>query len=113
MHQFNPIEMKKTPKALVGGQGKSPIEKGFKDHQLTGVGGGERLPIGGAPLDERLLRKHPVSDHLAEILLHHCGLHPYLLGMRDYNHCEGEKRNLGARRVSKEAEGSNQAAAQE
>ena len=90
MHQFNPIEMKKTPKELVGGQGKSLIEKGFKDHQLTGVGGGERLPISEASPDERLLRKHPVGDHLADILFRHCGLHPHLLGMRDCNHCGGE-----------------------
>src|SRR6266498_763405 len=105
--------MKKTPKELVGGQGKSPIEKGFKDHQLTGVGGGEELPIGGTPPDERLLWKHLVVDHPKKVLLHHCRLHPHLLGMRDNSHCEGEKQNLGARQVSREAEGPNQAAAQE
>ncbi len=61
MHQFDSIEIKKAPEELVGGQCKSSIKEGLKDHQLTSVGSGEELPIGGAPPDERFLWKHLVD----------------------------------------------------
>src|SRR6266508_437338 len=31
-----------------------------------------------------------VGDHLKKVLLHHCVLHPHLLGMQDCRHCGGE-----------------------
>src|SRR6266540_2679522 len=113
MYQLDSIKVKKTPEELVGGQRKSSVKERLEDHQLTSVGGGEELPISGAPPDEKLLWKHLIVDHPKKVLLHHCGLHPHLLGIRDCSHCGGEKQNLGARRVSWEAEGSKQVAAQE
>src|SRR5207237_6966379 len=69
MDKLNLVEMQKTTEESTGGDRKSTVEEGFKNHNLTGIRGGEGFSIGSALPDDLLLWKNPVLHHPAEMLL--------------------------------------------
>ena len=86
MDKLNLVEMQKTTEKSASGDRKSTVEEGLKNHNLTGIRGGEGFSIGGAPPDDLLLGKNPVLHHLMEMLLGDGGPLPHLLRRRDFGH---------------------------
>src|SRR6266542_1763480 len=86
VNKLNLIIIQKTPEETAGWYRKSAVKEGFKYHDFAGVGGGESLPIGGAPPDDLLLRKNPILHHPEEILLSNGGRLPYLLWRSNFGH---------------------------
>src|SRR6266542_3364372 len=86
MDELNLVEMQKTTEESASGDRESAIEEGFKNHDLTGIRGGEGFSIGGAPSDDLLLWKNPVLHHPVEMLLGDGGPLPHLLRRRDFGH---------------------------
>src|SRR5438105_7121501 len=97
MDELNLVKMQKTPKKSAGGDRKPTIEEGLKNHDLTGIRGGEGFSIGGTPPDDLLLGKNPVLHHLAEMLLGNGRPLPHLLRRRDFGHWRKARWNRGAR----------------
>src|SRR6266508_6649799 len=106
MDKFNLVKMQMTTEESVGWDKKSTVKERLKNHNLTGIRGGESFSISGTPTDDLLLWKNPVLDHPTEILLGDGGPLPHLLKRRDFGHWGKGRRNRSARRVSKVAEDS-------
>src|SRR6266498_579587 len=64
MNKFNLVKVQKATEESVGRDRKSTVKERFNYHNLTGVCGGEGLPIGSAPPDALLLWKNSILDHL-------------------------------------------------
>src|SRR5207237_8103812 len=86
MNELYFVEVQKTPKESIGGNGKTTVEEGFEDHNLTSVSSGESFSIGGAPPDDLLLGKNPILHHLMEVLLSDGGRLPHSLWRRNFGH---------------------------
>ena len=86
MNELYLVEMQKTPEESTGGNGKTTVEEGLKNHDFTGIRGGESFSIGGAPPDDLLLRKNPILHHPVEVLLSNGGRLPYSLWRRNLGH---------------------------
>ena len=86
MDELYLVKVQKTTKESASGDRESAIEEGLKNHDLTGVSGGEGFSIGGAPPDDLLLRKNPILHHPTEMLLGDGGPLPHLLRWRDFSH---------------------------
>ena len=84
--KLNLVKMQKTTEESTGGDRKSAVKEGLKNHNLTGIRGGEGFSIGGAPSDDLLLWKNPVLHYPAEMLLGDDGPLPHLLRRRDFGH---------------------------
>src|SRR5438128_11034578 len=95
MNELNLVEMQNTPEKSAGGDRKSTVEEGLKNHDLTGVLSGEGSSIGGAPPDDLLLWKNPVLHHPSEMLLGDGGPLPHLLRRRNFGHWE-KRDGIGA-----------------
>src|SRR6266542_4372294 len=98
MDKFNLVKVQKTTKESVGWNRKSAAKERLKNHNLTGIRGGESFSIGGTPTDDLLLRKNPILDHPMEMLLGDGGPLPHLLRRRNFGHWGKRRRNRGARR---------------
>src|SRR5438105_12408066 len=95
MDELNLVKMQKTPKKSAGGDRKPTVEEGLKNHDLTGVRGGEGFSIGGAPPDDLLLGKNPILHHPVQMLLGDGGPLPHSLWWRNFGHWGKAKRNRG------------------
>ena len=104
--KLNLVKMQKTTEESVGGDRKSAVKEGPKNHNLTGIRGGESFSIGGTPPDDLLLWKNPILDHLMEMLLGDGGPLPHLLRRRDFGHWGKARRNRNAWRAFEAVEDS-------
>src|SRR5438105_1223404 len=96
MDELYSVEMQKTPEESTGGNGKTTVEEGFKNHDLIGICGGESFSIGGAPPDDFFLGKNPILHHSTEMILGDGGPLPHLLRRRDSSHWGKARWNRGA-----------------
>ena len=96
MNELYLVEMQKTPEESTGGNEKTMVEEGLKNHDLTGIRGGEGFSIGGAPPDDLLLWKNPLFHYPVEILLGDGGPLLHLLQWRDFSHWGKVRRNQNA-----------------
>src|SRR5438132_4205269 len=86
MNKFYLIEMQKTPKESIGGDGKTTVEERFENNNLNGVSGGESLCVGSAPPNDLPLGKDPIPHHPTEVLLSDSGCLPYPLWRWNFSH---------------------------
>src|SRR5438105_271235 len=96
--KLNLVKMQKTTEESVSGDRKSAVKERLKNHNLTGIRGGESFSIGGTPPDDLLLWKNPLLDHPMEMRLGDGGPLPHLLKRRDFGYWGKGRQNRSARR---------------